>query len=55
VLAADRFLLLFGAAVGGYVWTVVADAGAHLGGRPVGEDAAGPVLIAAGQEATVHA
>jgi hypothetical protein len=35
----DRFLLLFGAAVAGYLWDVVADAGAHLGGRPVGVDA----------------
>lgn len=33
---ADRFLLLFGWAVAEYMWTVVADAGQHLGARPVG-------------------
>jgi len=32
----DSFLLLFGAAYGIYLWEVVADAGARLGGRPVG-------------------
>jgi glycine cleavage system aminomethyltransferase T len=36
---ADRFLLLFGAAYGAYLWEVVSDAGGHLGGRPVGVDA----------------
>jgi len=35
----DRFLMLFGAAHGAYVWEVVADAAAHLGGRPVGQAA----------------
>jgi glycine cleavage system aminomethyltransferase T len=35
----DRFLMLFGAAYGAYVWEVVADAAARLGGRPVGLDA----------------
>jgi heterotetrameric sarcosine oxidase gamma subunit len=35
----DRFLLLFGWALGEYLWTVVADAAAHLGGRPIGVDA----------------
>lgn len=34
-----RYLLLFGAAYGGYVWDVVADAAHHLGGRAVGLDA----------------
>jgi glycine cleavage system aminomethyltransferase T len=38
-LAEDRFLMLFGAALGQYVWTVVSDAGGHLGGGPVGADA----------------
>jgi glycine cleavage system aminomethyltransferase T len=38
-LAEDRFLILFGAAYGQYVWTVVADAARHLGGGPVGADA----------------
>jgi heterotetrameric sarcosine oxidase gamma subunit len=35
----DRFLFLFGWAVGEYMWTVVQDAGAHLGGAPIGLDA----------------
>jgi glycine cleavage system aminomethyltransferase T len=39
VEAPDRFLILFGAALARYVWTVVSDAGRHLGGRPVGADA----------------
>jgi heterotetrameric sarcosine oxidase gamma subunit len=34
-----RYLLLFGAAYAGYVWSVVADAVARLGGRPAGLDA----------------
>jgi glycine cleavage system aminomethyltransferase T len=37
-LAEDRFLMLFGAALGQYVWTVVADAARHLGGGPAGAD-----------------
>ncbi|MHB1469027.1 MAG: hypothetical protein ACYCX7_07715 [Solirubrobacteraceae bacterium] len=32
----DRYVTMFGAAYGDYVWTVVSDAGAHLGGCPVG-------------------
>ncbi len=39
VEAADRFLLLFGWAVGEYMWTVVEDAARSLGGAPVGVDA----------------
>ena len=39
----DRFLMLFGWALGQYIWTVVSDAGDHLGGSPVGVDALGPV------------
>jgi glycine cleavage system aminomethyltransferase T len=35
----DRYLYLFGWATGEYVWSVVADAGHHLGGRPIGVDA----------------
>jgi glycine cleavage system aminomethyltransferase T len=35
----DRYLMLFGAALGQYVWTVVEDAARHLGGGPVGVDA----------------
>jgi glycine cleavage system aminomethyltransferase T len=37
--AEDRYLMLFGAALGQYVWTVVDDAARHLGGGPVGADA----------------
>ena len=39
VQGAERFLLLFGWAVGEYMWTVVEDAGRSLGGSPVGVDA----------------
>jgi glycine cleavage system aminomethyltransferase T len=35
----DRFLMLFGWALGEYMWTVVADAAQGLGGSPVGIDA----------------
>jgi glycine cleavage system aminomethyltransferase T len=35
----DRFLMLFGWALGEYLWTVVADAAEVLGGGPVGIDA----------------
>ena len=37
--APDRYLILFGWATGEYVWSVVADAGYHLGGRPIGVEA----------------
>jgi heterotetrameric sarcosine oxidase gamma subunit len=37
--APDRYLMLFGAAFGQYMWTTVADAAEHLGGGPVGVDA----------------
>ena len=36
---ADRFLVLFGWALGEYLWTVVADAAESLGDGPVGVDA----------------
>ena len=36
--APDRYLMLFGAALGQYVWTVVEDVARHLGGGPVGDD-----------------
>jgi len=35
----QRWLMLFGAALGQYMWTVVADAAETLGGGPVGVDA----------------
>jgi heterotetrameric sarcosine oxidase gamma subunit len=34
----QRFLFLFGWATSEYMWSVVADAGTHLGGRPLGVD-----------------
>ncbi len=37
--APERYLFLFGWAIGQYMWTVVADAARHLGGRPLGMDA----------------
>ena len=43
----DRFVFLFGWGIGHYMWTQVTDAGAHLGGRPIGLDA----LAALGQPA----
>ena len=36
----DRFLMLFGWALGEYMWTVVADAAESLGGAPAGVDSA---------------
>jgi glycine cleavage system aminomethyltransferase T len=43
----DRWLMLFGAALGSYVWTVVADAAASLGGGPIGIDALAGVTVSA--------
>jgi glycine cleavage system aminomethyltransferase T len=42
----ERYLFLFGWATGEYMWSVVADAGGHLGGRPVGADALREVTAA---------
>src|SRR5581483_9895918 len=39
VEAENRFLLLFGWALGEYMWATVEDAARHLGGAPVGIDA----------------
>jgi glycine cleavage system aminomethyltransferase T len=39
----DRFLMLFGWALGRYVWEQVADAAKQLGGGPVGVDALVPL------------
>ena len=47
----DRFLFLFGWALGAYVWETVSDAGTHLGAAPVGLDALEEVAIAAVEEA----
>lgn len=43
----DSWLMLFGAALGSYVWTVVADAAGSLGGGPVGADALAQVAARA--------
>jgi glycine cleavage system aminomethyltransferase T len=42
----ERYLFLFGWATGEYMWSVVADAGVHLGGGPVGVDALREVTAA---------
>ena len=42
----ERYLFLFGWATGEYMWSVVADAGSHLGGGPVGVDALREVAAA---------
>lgn len=41
--ASERYLLLFGAALAEYMWTVVADAAESLGGGPIGADALEPL------------
>lgn len=50
----DRFMMLFGWALGEYMWTVVSDAARHLGGAPVGADALS-VLPTGLREAAQHA
>lgn len=50
----ERYLMLFGAAVGAYLWDVVADTATHLGGRPVGVDALDAVAPI-GEEAETYA
>jgi glycine cleavage system aminomethyltransferase T len=47
----QRWLMLFGAALGQYMWTVVADAAESLGGGPVAAD----VLIPVAEEAAPRA
>ena len=42
----ERYLFLFGWATGEYMWGVVADAGTHLGGGPVGVDVLAEVTAA---------
>jgi heterotetrameric sarcosine oxidase gamma subunit len=46
----ERYLMLFGSALGRYMWTVVADAAAALGGGPVAADVLEPV-----EELAAHA
>jgi sarcosine oxidase gamma subunit len=42
----ERFLMLFGWALGEYMWTVVEDAARVLGGGPLGADALAAVGVA---------
>jgi heterotetrameric sarcosine oxidase gamma subunit len=51
----DRFLFLFGAALGAYMWETVADAGTHLGAAPVGVDALEEIAIGTGGVAVEEA
>jgi heterotetrameric sarcosine oxidase gamma subunit len=51
----QRWLMLFGAALGQYMWTVVADAAESLGGGPVAADALEPVAVARPEEAAPRA
>jgi heterotetrameric sarcosine oxidase gamma subunit len=53
--AEDRYLFLFGWATGEYVWSAVADAGEHLGGRPIGIDALSALPGPARTEETLSA
>jgi glycine cleavage system aminomethyltransferase T len=39
----ERYLFLFGWATGEYMWSIVADAGEHLGGAPAGIDSLGEI------------
>jgi heterotetrameric sarcosine oxidase gamma subunit len=50
-----RWLMLFGAALGQYMWTVVADAAESLGGGPVAADALEPVAAAPQEEVAPRA
>lgn len=50
-----RWLMLFGAALGQYMWTVVADAAESLGGGPVATDALEAVAAARHEEAAPRA
>ena len=51
----QRWLMLFGAALGQYMWTVVADAAESLGGGPLALDALEPVAGANHEEAAPRA
>ena len=51
----QRWLMLFGAALGQYMWTVVADAAESLGGGPVAADALEPVAVPRQEEAAPRA
>ena len=51
----QRWLMLFGDALGQYMWTVVADAAESLGGGPVAVDALEPVAVPRHEEAAPRA
>jgi len=51
----ERFLMLFGWALGEYMWTVVEDAGRHLGARAVGADALASLQGGAEEEVGANA
>jgi heterotetrameric sarcosine oxidase gamma subunit len=51
----ERFLFLFGWALGAYVWETVADAGGYLGAAPVGLEALDEIAIGAGSPAIEEA
>jgi heterotetrameric sarcosine oxidase gamma subunit len=51
----QRYLMLFGAALGEYMWTVVEDAGRHLGAVPLGLDALARLEPSSVAEAASHA
>lgn len=51
----ERFLFLFGAAVGEYMWSVVEDAARHLGGAPIGLEALAALEQPASAEAASRA
>lgn len=53
--AEDRYLLLFGWALGSYLWEQMADAAGHLGGAPIGVDALPALAAAAPEEAATRA
>jgi heterotetrameric sarcosine oxidase gamma subunit len=53
--ADQRWLMLFGAALSQYMWTVVADAAENLGGGPVAADALEPAAAAHEEEAAPRA
>ena len=52
--APERYLALFGTALGSYMWETVADTAGHLGGRPVGVDALAEAAPVA-EEVETHA
>ena len=52
--AVDRYLFMFGWATAEYMWSVVADAGGHLGGRPIGLEMLAELGGAGGDRSTTE-